>query len=597
MKRNLLFVAVGIMLFFMSACDNIHNPLLPEKKEKGIIPVEEAFTIKIDISGNVSGDKVTASPGSGDKGDTITLSYTVENTKFHNLLEFGGVTASIASVNSAGSGTRIYTVNTADSSNGVITIIAVFTHTDLELDPIAFEDTATHITKTYGDAAFTNAITTEHSGSGAITYSSSDTTVATVNSSGQVTIHKVGSAIIITAKKAADAVYAHAQANYMLTVNPKPVTITVNVNNKTYDGTTTATGTVIINGKIDGDDVTASGTAVFADAMVGNDKTVTFSGYSLTGADAGNYSLSAQPASVTANITSMIEMVPIPAGTFIMGSPESEPNRESSKETQHSVTLTKSFYMGKYQVTQKQYQMVMGADEDRTTTYYGKGDDYPIHTVSWCDALVFCNRLSIMEGLSPVYSIGGSTDPVVWIANNGGSIPTNHNAAWNAAVMDMNKNGYRLPTEAEWEYACRGDYPNKATETNTKPFGIGDGTKMVSGMANFWDNRPYDLAQSGQYNDTDGTYVGKATAVGSYTANNYGLYDMHGNVWEWCWDRYKADITADNTNPTGAAAIGYDRVCRGGDWDTDGKYLRSAYRDKEFQYFRSISFGIRLVRP
>jgi len=347
-----------------------------------------------------------------------------------------------------------------------------------------------------------------------------------------------------------------------------------NATNKAVTWSTSdATKATVANGVVT---AVAAGSATITVTTADGNKTATCSVTVTGGGDGGTVS---------------IEMVSIPAGTFMMGSPTTEPNRWDD-ETQHSVTLS-AFSMSKYQVTQAQWVAVMGTGEDRTTTSYGKGNNYPIYSVNWYDAIVFCNKLSIKEGLNPVYSIGGKTNPAEW-----GAIPTSNDATWNAAVMDKSKNGYRLPTEAEWEYACRGSYPNKATETNTKPFGIGDGTKMISGLANFDVTYPYDLNHSpaGHYNDTSATgYVDKTTAVGSYTANNYGLYDMHGNVWEWCWDWYKADITADNTNPTGAVT-GSDRVGRGGYWGSGGRYLRSASRSDSNPYCRGSGIGFRLVR-
>jgi formylglycine-generating enzyme required for sulfatase activity len=619
----------------------------------------KVYSIVVDIIDNESGDTVTASPDKGNDGNTVTLTYSVANTALYNLLNFGGVTSEITSVNSAGNGTRTYTINAADASSGIITITAVFEHTDLIPDQIAFTDTAGHITKTYGDAVFTNAVKAGHNGSGAITYSSSNTTVAVVDSSGQVTIHKVGSAVI-SAEKEADAVYAHAQVEYTLAVNPKPVTITgLSVSNKVYDGTTTATvtGTAVISGKISTDTVTVSaGTAAFANSSVGNGKTVTFSGWTLTGADAGNYTLSAQPVNVTANITakpvtitglsvsnkvydgtttatvtgtavisgkigtdtvtvsagtaafanasvghgktvtfsgwsltgadagnyslsaqpasvtayiSYIDVAQIPAGTFTMGSPAGEPNRYSDEGPQHSVTLS-GFYMGKYQVTQEQYQIVMGSNPSNFKSAVagesGTPGKLPVETVSWYDALVFCNKLSMMEGLSPAYSISGSTDPAAW-----GTVPTSSNTTWNAVVIVSGSNGYRLPTEAQWEYACRA---GTTTAYNTGA-AISDYT--------------------GCYTSNSGS---KTHQVGLKSANYWGLYDMHGNVWEWCWDWYGENYYSSSpaNNPMGASS-GASRVRRGGSWDSSAENLRSAYRVNSYPHIRGGSIGFRLVRP
>jgi formylglycine-generating enzyme len=289
-----------------------------------------------------------------------------------------------------------------------------------------------------------------------------------------------------------------------------------------------------------------------------------------------------------------IQMVSIPAGTFMMSSPSSEPGHQGDETPQHSVTLTTGFKMSKYEVTQKQYRAVMGDSEDRTISAYGKGDNYPIYRIHWYDAIVFCNKLSMKEGLNPVYSIGGKTDPADW-----GAIPADDDATWDAVVMDKNKKGYRLPTEAEWEYACRGIYADKATKTNTLPFGIGTGRKMVKDMANFFVYNPYDLDHTppGEYDGSTTGQLYKTAVVGSYEANNYGLYDMHGNSSEWCWDFYDTTYYASSpaSDPTGPAT-GTTRVFRGGGYAAAGREVRSAFRSGSVPSYRTGNMGIRLVR-
>jgi formylglycine-generating enzyme required for sulfatase activity len=242
--------------------------------------------------------------------------------------------------------------------------------------------------------------------------------------------------------------------------------------------------------------------------------------------------------------------VRIPGGTFTMGSPASEAERYDREGPQHQVTVS-GFYMGRYEVTQKEWVAVMGSNPSAF-----KGDNLPVEQVNWYDAIDYCNRRSQREGLTPAYTRNG--DKVTW---------------------NRNANGYRLPTEAEWEYACRAG--------TSGPFNTGN--NITTSQANYDGNYPYNRNAKGQYRE-------KTWNVGSGTANAWGLYDMHGNVWEWCWDWYGVYASGAQTAPAGAAS-GSLRVLRGGSWYSYAGSLRSANRGNGAPANRFSRYGFRLVRP
>lgn len=216
-----------------------------------------------------------------------------------------------------------------------------------------------------------------------------------------------------------------------------------------------------------------------------------------------------------------------------MGTPEDEPGR-SPNETQHEVTLTRGFYLAETEVTQAQWVLVMGSNPSQ----FSGCDDCPVEQVSWYDAVDYCNARSRQEDRRPVYAVDGES--VSW---------------------DQDANGYRLPTDAEWEYACR--------DGTTTPYYNGDIAELDCGV------EP-SLTQIGWYCGNNTPYGLKE--VGQKIPNAWGLYDMSGSVHERCWDWYALDYPADPvTDPVGPDS-GWGRVYRGGGWFSYARYCRSASR-------------------
>jgi len=226
----------------------------------------------------------------------------------------------------------------------------------------------------------------------------------------------------------------------------------------------------------------------------------------------------------------------IPTGTFMMGSPESEPDRDSD-ETQHKVTLSKPFYIQTTEVTQGQWKSVMGTDPWKFRMHVNEDPNVAATYVSWNDAVAYCEKLSAKEG-----------------------------------------NTYRLPTEAEWEYACRA-----GTET---VWSFGNDEKVLGDYAWYRENA-YNIGEK------------YAHQVGLKKPNAFGLYDMHGNVWEWCHDYYGEDYykQSPEKDPPGPAS-GSLRVLRGGSWDDNVKLVitRSAFRSWFGARLHSTDYGFRVVR-
>ena len=242
--------------------------------------------------------------------------------------------------------------------------------------------------------------------------------------------------------------------------------------------------------------------------------------------------LAQSPKEITNSIG--MKLVLIPKGTFMMGSPESEQGRQKN-EDQHEVTISKDYYLGVHEVTQAQYETVMGKNPShfQGAIVGNENADLPLENVSWDDAVEFCKKLS--------------------------DLPEEMKAG----------RVYRLPTEAQWENACRA------------------GSKT----AYLFDDEEGLLPEYGWFNRNSSN---RTHTVGLLEPNAWGLYDMHGNVWEWCSDWYGEYPKGAVRNPTGPK-VGSDRVCRGGSWDFEAANCRSAFRNWNYPSLRLDYYGLRVA--
>ena len=255
--------------------------------------------------------------------------------------------------------------------------------------------------------------------------------------------------------------------------------------------------------------------------------------------------------------------VRIAPGAFLMGSPEDEPGRFSD-ETQHPVTLTRPFYLCDHLVTQLEWSSVMNWNE----SLFQGDPDRPVENITWFDSVEFCNALSLAQGLVPAYEITHRM-----------SIANHLLSAY--VVWDLRANGYRLPTDAEWEYAGRA---GGTTAFYNGPILVHDiGTRCVEDVG---------LNEISWYCATSG---GQTHPVRTKPPNAWGLYDMAGNVQEWCWDLY-ADLTEEAAvDPTGPKD-GIMRIWRGGGWNYDPRHCRSAQRGRDEPAGYYSNLGVRICR-
>ncbi len=289
---------------------------------------------------------------------------------------------------------------------------------------------------------------------------------------------------------------------------------------------------------------------------------------------------------VSANITVYAfwnSLILVPAGTF-----------QYDGNSGDTCTVP-ALHMSEYDITGSEFSAVTGLPDP---SYFSGVATHPVEQVTWYDALVFCNDLSIKEGLTPVYTISGNTSPSAW-----GTIPTSESATWDAVTANWSASGYRLPTEMEYMWVAMGDTSDArsgdiALGTNTGGYTKGYAGSTEAGGAQV------NIGNYAWYSVNDGTTT---KAVGTKLPNELGLYDISGNVWQWIWDAWDSSTGYNNgvggpvTDPTyngQAWASGFGRVIRGGSWHDGASYITVAFRNGGVgPYSTFYHVGFRVVRP
>jgi formylglycine-generating enzyme required for sulfatase activity len=283
----------------------------------------------------------------------------------------------------------------------------------------------------------------------------------------------------------------------------------------------------------------------------------------ITGTASFNISIGGQSCTLTRAVLgpeSLFTMKNIPAGSFSMGCTPGDPNCRSQESPVRTVTLS-AFQIGETEVTQEQWQAVMGNNPSNFA--YTNCGSCPVEQVSWYDAVAFCNRLSEAKGLTPCYYADSAFTQVYGKSGSTWSLPNSGTVYWNPSAR-----GYRLPTEAEWEYAARG----------------GNATNIYSGSNN--------IDEVAWYVDNNTPYGTKP--VKGKLPNGYALHDMSGNVWEWVWDWFASYPSSPETNPTGPSG-GVSRIFRGGSWGSLPPGMSPAFRSGGSPGHRDFIVGFRIV--